>query len=106
MEAARAAYARAGVRLRTDVTAGLPDVRVDQDRIQEVFTNLLDNALRHTAAPGAVTLTGRRSGAGAVELAVADTGDGLAPSTSDASSSASTAPTPAAPASTAAAASA
>ncbi|GAA2185043.1 HAMP domain-containing sensor histidine kinase [Brooklawnia cerclae] len=79
VEAARAAYARAGVRLRTDVTAGLPDVRVDQDRIQEVFTNLLDNALRHTAAPGAVTLTGRRSGAGAVELAVADTGDGLAP---------------------------
>lgn len=79
VEAARAAYARAGVRLRTDVTAGLPDVRVDQDRIQEVLTNLLDNALRHTAAPGAVTLTGRRSGAGAVELAVADTGDGLAP---------------------------
>ncbi|WP_448072440.1 sensor histidine kinase [Georgenia yuyongxinii] len=78
-EAARLAYATAGVRLRTETTAGLPTVRVDPDRIQEVLTILLDNALRHTAAPGAVTLAARHGGAGAVELAVADTGDGLAP---------------------------
>ncbi|NMR20245.1 cell wall metabolism sensor histidine kinase WalK [Cellulomonas fimi] len=77
-EAARPAYARSGVSLLTDVTAGLPAVRVDPDRIQEVLANLLDNALRHTPAPGVVTLTAR-DGQGVVELAVVDTGEGLAP---------------------------
>lgn len=78
VEAARAAYARAGVSLRADVVADLLVVRVDPDRIQEVLANLLDNALRHTAASGVVTLRARQ-GAGTVELAVADTGAGLAP---------------------------
>lgn len=80
--AAVAASARAfddgGVALLSTVQAALPAVVADPDRVQEVLTNLLDNALRHTPAGGRVTVTARR-GAGTVELVVADTGDGLAP---------------------------
>ncbi len=72
------AFAVAGVELRSEIEADLPLVLVDVDRIQEVLANLLDNALRHTPAPGVVTVLGRRRRA-VVELVVRDTGDGIAP---------------------------
>jgi two-component system sensor histidine kinase BaeS len=72
------AFGESGVTLLSEVETGLPLVVADPDRVQEVLANLLDNALRHTPAQGRVTVTARR-GAGAVELVVADTGDGLAP---------------------------
>jgi signal transduction histidine kinase len=56
--------------------------RVDTSRLVEALTNLLDNALRHTAAGGAVTVTverGQRLGMTVAEIAVADTGDGFEP---------------------------
>lgn len=65
-----------GVRLVTDTAADLPTLRVDAERIGQVLGNLLDNALRHTPAGGAVTVSARRSG-NDVELAVTDTGDGV-----------------------------
>ncbi len=72
------AFSVAGVELRSGNEADLPDVLVDVDRIQEVLANLLDNALRHTPAPGVVTVLGRRQ-SGFVELIVQDTGDGIEP---------------------------
>lgn len=76
--AAARAFDDGGVALLSKVETDLPAVVADPDRVQEVLANLLDNALRHTPAGGRVTLTARR-GAGAVELVVSDTGDGLAP---------------------------
>ena len=52
-------------------------VLVDPDRLGQVLTNLLDNALRHTPPNGTVTVSCTDSGP-AVELTVADTGDGIA----------------------------
>ncbi|KAB1148660.1 HAMP domain-containing histidine kinase [Streptomyces luteolifulvus] len=52
-------------------------VRADPDRIAQVLTNLLGNALLATPAGGTVTLTARCSG-GRGEVAVTDTGVGLA----------------------------
>ena len=73
---ARDRYAAKGVRLRTDLSdAG--QVRVDTDRFGQVLGNLLDNALRHTAAGGTVTLSCRRIDHW-VEYRVADTGQGIA----------------------------
>lgn len=69
-------YSSKGVHLGTDTAADLPTVRVDEERIGQVLSNLLDNALRHTPAGGTVTLSARRSGNN-VELAVTDTGDGI-----------------------------
>jgi signal transduction histidine kinase len=78
VKAARARFARAGVDLQVAVADDLPSVSIDEDRIQEVLANLLDNALRHTPPEGVVTVSAR-PGPGVVELAVTDTGEGLAP---------------------------
>ena len=50
---------------------------IDADRISQVATNLLTNALKFTPRHGAVTVTTRRVGE-MVELAVSDTGAGIA----------------------------
>jgi two-component system sensor histidine kinase ResE len=68
-----------GVRLTVDV-APLPALAGDGDRLVQVFTNLLDNGIKHTAAGGSVTLEARShpepNGAGIV-VKVRDTGDGI-----------------------------
>ncbi len=69
-------FADAGVTLRKDVGAQLPDLHVDPDRIAQVLGNLLDNALRHTPAGGEVIVTARATPHG-VEVAVRDTGEGI-----------------------------
>lgn len=74
-EAARDRFVAKGVDLDTDLgCAGL--VRADRDRIAQVLGNLLDNALRHTPAGGAVSVRCADAG-GWVELVVRDTGVGI-----------------------------
>lgn len=51
-------------------------VRADRERLGQVMSNLLSNALRHTPAGGAVTVTARAD-AREVGIVVADTGEGL-----------------------------
>ena len=80
--AGHAAAAReAGVELASE--AG-PVLLLDADpmRIREVLANLVVNAIRHTAAGGAVRLDATIDGAW-VELTVADTGEGIAPADLD-----------------------
>jgi two-component system OmpR family sensor kinase/two-component system sensor histidine kinase BaeS len=65
----------------TVTTAGpytLPPVQADPERMQQVLSNLLTNALRHTPAGGTVTVEIAADQAGVV-LAVRDTGSGIAP---------------------------
>lgn len=69
-------YAARGVTLAADLAPDLPMVRVDADRIGQVLTNLLDNALRHTPADGRVTVTAATRGS-AVEIGVVDSGTGI-----------------------------
>ncbi len=51
-------------------------VWADEDRMEQVFTNLLDNAIRHTGPSGTVELSVCESGA-MVQVAVSDTGSGI-----------------------------
>ena len=65
----------AHVTLTVNADTALP-VLVDPDRITQVLTNLLGNALLATPAGGAVTITARPAVAG-TEVVVTDTGVGL-----------------------------
>ncbi len=80
-EAVASARARAdeeGVRLCAEVDPQLPQVAADRDRILQVMTNLIVNALKFTPENGQVTVTASASGGG-VLVAVSDTGPGIEP---------------------------
>ncbi|MEU3922025.1 HAMP domain-containing sensor histidine kinase [Streptomyces sp. NPDC029004] len=67
----------AGIRLRTRTTPGFW-LDADPVRMRQALGNLVANALRHTPADGAVTITARQADDLAI-LTVEDTGGGIAP---------------------------
>jgi signal transduction histidine kinase len=69
-------FSDSDVTLAVDAAAALP-VRVDEDRVTQVLTNLLGNALTATRAGGTVTVAARAHGRSA-RVTIADTGVGLA----------------------------
>ena len=64
-----------GVRLENAV-AGLPMIAGDGDRLAQVFTNLIDNGLKHTPTGGRVKLRAEAQGA-TVMIHVEDSGPGI-----------------------------
>jgi ABC-type multidrug transport system ATPase subunit/signal transduction histidine kinase len=58
---------------------GLPAIWADHDRLEQLFVNLLGNALGHNPPGTKVVVTAAPDGAGAVTVRVADNGDGLPP---------------------------
>jgi signal transduction histidine kinase len=69
-------YTAKGVPLHERLGGAVGDVKADPDRMGQVLSNLLDNALRHTAAGGMVTVSVDRTASG-VRFIVSDTGDGI-----------------------------
>ena len=67
-----------GVTLSTNLPADLPTICIDEDRVIQVLTNLLDNALKFTASGGAITVEAWVE-ADAIQVCVTDTGVGIAP---------------------------
>lgn len=65
------------ITLINEVPAGL-GASVDVDRIEQVFVNLFDNAIKYGCAGGRVTLSGKIAGT-MIELAVQDDGAGIPP---------------------------
>jgi signal transduction histidine kinase len=93
-------FQRKGVRLETHIDPSIPAFKFDYQKVQQVASNLLDNALKHTPSGGTVTLRARphfweRRVAevapaeerrrfrlprpNSVEVSVADSGSGIAP---------------------------
>ncbi len=66
-----------GVGLGLENAGDLPAIQADEDRLVQVLTNLLGNALQYTDAGGQVTLSAHRQGA-EVHITVRDTGIGIA----------------------------
>jgi signal transduction histidine kinase len=67
-----------GIALSADVLTHLPPVRADEDRIIQVLTNLLDNALKFTPHGGNVVVQAGEDDQ-SIWVAVSDTGVGIAP---------------------------
>ncbi|MGB7434825.1 MAG: HAMP domain-containing sensor histidine kinase [Candidatus Acidiferrum sp.] len=94
------AYQRKGVKLESQLDPSIPTFKFDYQKVQQVTSNLLDNALKHTPTNGSVTLRARphfweRRVAqmapmeerrrfrlprpNSVEVSVSDSGPGIAP---------------------------
>lgn len=65
-----------GIALGIDVDDDLPVVRADRSQIGRVLTNLISNAIRHTAPGGRVQLRAAK-GQNQVTFSVEDTGSGI-----------------------------
>ncbi len=66
------------VKLVFSLPADLPPVLADEDRLTQVLTNLLANALAYTPAGGEVSVSAIHTG-GEVQVSVKDTGIGIPP---------------------------
>ena len=64
------------IELRSDLPAGLPPVLADHDRLTQVLTNLVGNALQYTPENGRVTILASRH-ADQIHVSVVDTGIGI-----------------------------
>lgn len=64
-----------GLSLEVEVPP-LPELSGDADGLRQVFTNLLDNAIKYTPAGGRTAL-GARLNEGAIEVSVRDSGPGI-----------------------------
>jgi signal transduction histidine kinase len=73
-----AAYHDHGVKTEVEIAADVPRVLADPARIDHVFSNLLDNALKFTPPGGQVRLSAEMDD-GMVRFAVEDSGPGIAP---------------------------
>jgi len=67
---------RPDVEFVVDIASRLPDIRIDQDRLQQVLCNLINNAVKFTTS-GSVTLRAFMRGTTTLHLAVSDTGIGI-----------------------------
>jgi signal transduction histidine kinase len=76
VEGARSGFEERGVTLRMELGAGPFEAEVDRALVGRALSNLLDNALKFTPPPGAVTVTLARAD-GVARLVVADTGPGI-----------------------------
>jgi PAS domain S-box-containing protein len=78
VEALRPLAHAGGLTLATKLPPVLPPVRVDPDRITQVLSNIIGNAVKFTPAGGSVTVSVQVDAA-AVEVSVRDTGEGIPP---------------------------
>jgi signal transduction histidine kinase len=76
LEALRPLADAGGVSLAAELAPDLPTLRVDPDRMRQLLSNLIGNAIKFTPAGGAVVTTVRATG-DAVQFTVTDTGGGI-----------------------------
>jgi two-component system CheB/CheR fusion protein len=78
LDASRSVLDKKNLRLTSDFVPGPVPIFADGTRIEQVITNLLNNAAKFTPAGGQVTVSVHREGDSAV-LRVLDNGSGIAP---------------------------
>jgi PAS domain S-box-containing protein len=75
-EACQALARRARVEIEVALSEDLPELFLDEPRMTQVFTNLLENAIQHSPAGGRVEI-GARQDDGLVDCSVSDRGPGF-----------------------------
>ncbi len=66
-----------GLTLSLAIPGELPRIAMDRDAVQQILTNLIDNAVKYGAAGGVVDVAIRTRESGGVEIEVADRGPGV-----------------------------
>jgi two-component system phosphate regulon sensor histidine kinase PhoR len=73
--------AKKNIKLNLNLEPGLPPLLGDPDQLQQLFINLVDNAVKYTPAGGRVTVSAQAGGGkdsdSRIEIAVADNGPGI-----------------------------
>ncbi|HZO15378.1 MAG TPA: ATP-binding protein, partial [Polyangiaceae bacterium] len=81
MEDARSAFetiaADKGLHFECHIVDELPHVNCDRDRVLQIFSNFIGNAIKHTPSGGNITI-GAAEGLGTVHFWVTDSGPGIA----------------------------
>ncbi len=67
-----------GVSLSSELTADLPHIFADEDRVIQILTNLTGNALQYTPEDGGVVIVAKQVG-NELQISVRDTGIGIPP---------------------------
>jgi len=69
---------RHGIALAVNVEAGIGEIVADERKLKQILLNLLTNAVKFTPDGGRIEVAARRAGT-SIEIAVRDTGIGIAP---------------------------
>jgi signal transduction histidine kinase len=77
VERVRSAAQEGGVSLTSELADGLPEVAGDEQRLSQVLSNLLSNALRHTPQGGQIAIVAQQVDGKDVRIAVQDDGEGI-----------------------------
>jgi signal transduction histidine kinase len=75
---ARPLTEKKNIDMEIKVQPNLPQLHQDQNKIQQILTNLLSNAIKFTPEGGRIVVHARHSTKGRLDLAVEDTGVGIA----------------------------
>jgi signal transduction histidine kinase len=65
------------IELDCEIAPGLPPIRQDQGKIEQILNNLLSNAIKFTPDGGRIHVSARQDRRGDLRLSVADTGVGI-----------------------------
>lgn len=68
--------AKKGLELKLELSAGLPSIFVDRDKIVQVLVNLVNNAVKFTSQ-GSITVRSGPEGENGIKVSVIDTGTGI-----------------------------
>ena len=78
LEAVQPIAATRNITIESELEATIEDIQGDRYRLEQVFNNLLTNAIKFTPEGGSITVTLKREG-GMAKLIIKDSGIGIAP---------------------------